>query len=447
MINIQWEVALRAPVQGGCVSRTAGPERRRVSEKGDWYLGIDWGRAAHQFCLVDGDGRVRDERAVAHTAIDIYEALAAMGRHVGVVPSEVAVALETPRGAIVDTLLDLGYRVFAINPKQLDRFRDRFSAAGAKDDRRDARVLADALRTDTRAFRGLRADDPAIVPLRELSRMLDDLQTEQARLANRLREQLYRVHAPWLELSPAANDPWLWTLLRTTPHPDTWGQVSRRRIAAVLRAHRVRRVTPDTVLATLRQPRLAVAAGVSDATALRIATLIPQLQLVHEQQVATERQIEGRLEQLATGEDAAGQPTEHRDAEILLSLPGVGRVVAATMLTEASGPLADRDYPTLRTYSGVAPVTKRSGKRLHVVQMRYACQPRLREALYHWSRTSVQHDVAARASYDRLRARGQSHGRALRSVGDRWLRILIAMLTTRTLYDATRFASRSSVAA
>jgi transposase len=114
-------------------------------------------------------------------------------------------------------------------------------------------------------------------------------------------------------------------------------------------------------------------------------------------------------------------------------------MVAATMLTEATGPLADRDYDTLRAHAGAAPITKRSGKRTLVVQMRYACKRRLRQALYHWSRTSIQHDEAARDYYDALRTRGHRHARALRSVGDRWLRILIAMLMTRTLYDPSRF--------
>jgi transposase len=120
-------------------------------------------------------------------------------------------------------------------------------------------------------------------------------------------------------------------------------------------------------------------------------------------------------------------------------------MVAATMLTEATGPLADRDYGTLRAQAGIAPVTKRSGKRALFVHMRYACKRRLREALYHWSRTSIQHDGAARAYYDALRARGRGHARALRSVGDRWLRILIAMLRTRSLYDASRFDPAAAI--
>ena len=412
-----------------------------------WYLGIDWGGDTHQFCLLDARGQIRGERAVTHTAMAVHEALQWVRAQTGGAPHEIAVGLETPHGVLVDTLLEQGWDVFALNPKQLDRFRDRFSAGGAKDDRRDAHVVADALRTDRRAFRAVRADDPAMIQLRELSRMLDELQIEEGRLANRLREQLYRVDAAWLTLSPAADEPWLWTVLRDSPHPDAWAQLPRRRITPALRGHRIRRLTADDVVAALRQPRLSVAPGVTDAVAIRIAALIPQLVLVHEQRTTAGRQIDRLLEQLAGPEAADGERREHRDVEILRSLPGVGRMVTATMLTEAAGPLADRDYLTLRSYAGAAPVTKRSGKRAFFVHMRYACKRRLRQALYHWSRTSIQCDAAARAYYDALRGRGHSHARALRSVADRWLRILVAMLKTRTLYDPSRFAPAVEITA
>jgi hypothetical protein len=65
----------------------------------------------------------------------------------------------------------------------------------------------------------------------------------------------------------------------------------------------------------------------------------------------------------------------------------------------------------------------------------------LRTALYHGARVSTHHDAAARQSFATLRRRGHSHARALRSVADRWLRILTAMLATGMAYDRTRFAS------
>lgn len=439
--------ALSASTRGMQLTGRPGRKGTRVSQSFAWYLGIDWGQEEHRFCLLDATGQLCGERRVAHTAVAVHEALRWVLERTGAVPEDIAVGLETPRGVLVDTVIEQGFTVFALNPKQLDRFRDRFTAGGAKDDRRDAQAVADGLRTDRRAFRAVRPDDPQVIHLRELSRMIEELHVEEGRLANRLREQLYRVNAPWLTLSPAADEPWLWAVLAETPHPDTWSHLPRRRVAPALRAHRIRRLTVEEILRVLRQPRLSVAAGVADAVATRIASLVPQLVLVHQQRTTAERQIDRLLETLAGADGTDGEPYEHRDVEILRSLPGVGRMVTATMLAEAAGPLADRDYGTLRAYGGAAPVTKRSGKRAYFVHMRYACKGRLRQALYHWARTSIQHDDAARAYYDALRSRGHAHARALRSVADRWLRILVAMLRTRSLYDPSRLRGVASATA
>lgn len=410
-----------------------------MSDTFEWFVGVDWGSAAHHVCLLNAQGQICGTRAVEHTAVAVHEAIQWLGERTGVSPGAMAVGIETSHGVLVDTLIEYGFVVFALNPKQLDRFRDRFTAAGAKDDDRDAHVLADALRTDGRAFRRVKPDGPVTIQLREVSRLREEVLEQEGRLVNRLREQLYRVDAAWLTLSPAADEPWLWTVLADTPDPRLWAQLARRHVRAALHAHRIRRLTVDDVMHALRQPRLPVAEGVTDAVGFRIQTLVRQLLLLRDQRTQSERQIDRLLERLAAGDSTEDEPREHRDVDILQSLPGVGRIVTATMLTEATGPLADRDYGTLRAYSGAAPVTKRSGKRAFFVRMRHACKHRVRTALYHWSRVSLQHDAAARAYYDTLRARGHSHARALRSVADRWLRILVAMLKTGTLYDPSRF--------
>jgi transposase len=128
------------------------------------------------------------------------------------------------------------------------------------------------------------------------------------------------------------------------------------------------------------------------------------------------------------------QAAEHHDVTVLLSMPGAGRVVAATMLAEASQALAQRDYHALRSYTGVAPVTRQSGKRSSTV-MRRSCNQRLRNAVYHWSMGSIQHDERSREQYAALRRKGHSHPRALRGVADRLLAILTAMLKAGTTYD------------
>src|SRR3954447_21961906 len=118
-----------------------------------WFAGVDWGSAKQQACLLDEAGTVVGERAFAHGGAGLAalcDWLVSIAGEAG----RVAVAIEVPHGPVVDALLDRGFAVHAINPKQLERLRDRVSLAGAKDDRRDARVAAGGLRTEIRSCSG-----------------------------------------------------------------------------------------------------------------------------------------------------------------------------------------------------------------------------------------------------------------------------------------------------
>ena len=397
-----------------------------------YRVGIDWASQHHQVCIVNPEGHCTQD-TVPHTSAGLAALATTLAALSPAAPERVAVAIEVPRGPVVETLLEGGFHVFALNPKQLDRFRDRHTVAGAKDDRRDAWVLADSLRTDQPRFRRVHFDDPLIIELRELSRLDDDLREELSRLSNRLREQLQRFCPETLALCPAADEPWFWALLDLVlaGRPKL---LALKAVTAVLKVHRIRRLSAATVHAAVQVPPLRVAPGTIAAACAHIAVLLPRLRLVHDQRQRTVgTRIDRVLAELAT-EAGAG---EHRDVTILRSLPGVGRLVAATVLTEASRPLAERDYQTLRAQAGAAPVTRQSGKKAAVV-MRWACNGRLRNAIYHWARVSVQVDARCRAHYDRLRQRGHEHARALRGVADRSLAVLMALLTNRTLYDPER---------
>ncbi len=395
-----------------------------------FYVGVDWATEEHRVIVLDADRRVLHERTVRQEGVALEAFATWMSDLAGGRVDTVAVALEMPRGAVVETLLARGCHVFAINPKQVDRFRDRYTVAGAKDDRRDARVLADALATDRPAFRRLAPEDPRVIELRELSRLDTDLRDELRRLANRLREQLSRFFPQMLQLCPAADEPWLWALLERAPTPSAARALPRATVRHLLTRYRIRRVSADEVVTLLRTPALPVAPGTVSAAQAHLTVLLPRLRLAHAQRATCGARLDALLEELADHD-------EHRDVSILRSLPGVGRAVAATMLAEASRLLAARDYHGLRAHSGVAPVTKQSGKRVLVV-MRHACNPRLRDAAHYWGQSAVRHEPRSHAHYARLRARGQSHGRALRGVVDRLLRVLMAMLTTQTLYDPAR---------
>lgn len=401
------------------------------------FVGVDWATEAHQVCVLDAHRQVLGERSVEHSGPGIAAFVAWL---VELAPDElgrVAVAIEMPHGALVETLVERGIAVFALNPKQLDRFRDRHTVAGAKDDRRDAFVLADSLRTDRPCFRRVRLDDPRVLELRAVARADEDLREEMNRLTNRLREQLLRFYPQVLSLAPSVDEPWLWALLERAPTPAAAHRLRPRTVEKLLRMHRIRRLTAAEVLAALHATPVTVAPGVVAAATMHIALLLPRLRLVHTQRRRCADELERLLEQLAAAEGADEGRAEHRDVAILRSLPGVGRIVAATVLAEASWPLADRDYHALRAHGGAAPVTHQSGKRRTVI-MRQGCSGRLRNAFYHWARVATQVDPPSRAYYAVLRKRGLTHGRALRTVVDRLLRILVAMLKTGTLYNPDR---------
>jgi transposase len=401
------------------------------------FVGIDWAAEAHQVWVTNDVGERIGERVVPHTGADLVELADWLVRQAGGEAAAVAVALEVPRGPIVDTLLERSCHVFAINPKQLDRFRDRFSVAGAKDDRRDAHVLSSALRTDRAAFRQLEIDDPHVVELREYSRQDRELGEDLRRLANRLREHLLRIWPELLQVVPAADERWLWALLTLAPTPHEASRLRPRRVAQLLREHQIRRLTADELMPIFRMPSVRLAPGVREGVRVRILDLVDQLRLIDRQRRQAERRLAQALEAIIDSE----QIREHQDVAILQSLPAFGTRIAATMLAEAARPLRERDYHALRLLIGTGPVTKRSGKSC-VVLMRYACDHRLRTAVHHWASGCLQHDPLSRAHYTLLRRAGHSHGRALRGVADRMLAVLIAMLKTHTRYDANQRRSR-----
>jgi len=411
-----------------------------------WFVGFDWASEKHRACLLDRQGGVIGERDVAHGGAGLTELCDWLIGSAGAPPGAIAVAIEMPHGPVVEMLMERGFPLFAINPKQLDRFRDRFTVAGAKDDSRDARVLGDSLRTDRHAFRRLAVDDPVIIELREWSRMAEDLQQERTRLANRVREQLWRYYPQALQLTDDLAAAWFLALWHQAPTPAKAAKLRTTTIARVLQAHRIRRLGADEVLQILRQKPLAVAPGATAAATAHIRTVAARIRLVNEQLKTAHRRLDELTAKLApSAESAPGQTSEQRDVAILRSLPGVGRINLATLLAEAWQPLRRRDYHALRALSGVAPVTRRSGKSCIVVR-RLACNKRLEGAVYHWARVAMQHDPASRRRYAELRRRGHSHGRALRTVGDRLLSVACTLLQRQVVFDPGYTTERTTAA-
>ena len=392
------------------------------------FAGIDWSTKVHQVAVVNSGGEVLGEQAFAHSG----DGLAAMAdwilEHESESEGKAAVAIEKPHGPEVDALLERGIAVFALNPKQLDRFRDRFSPAGAKDDRRDALVLADSLATDRKAFREVDTPSPEIIRLRELSRAESDLVAERTSLINKLTAQLRRYYPAFLDAAPDLGRDWALNLWDLAPTPEKARRVRKSSVEAVLRRSRARASRAEAILAALRSKAVPTAPGTVEAVAesarrRRLKDVNAEIKDVRNRS----KEVLDRIKEAEGG----------RAVEILESVPGIGATVLAVILSEGFDSIRRADLHALRCYFGVAPVTKRSGRTI-LVQRRLAANRRLVNAAYHWAMAAIQRDAVSRAKYHALRSRGHGHARALRSVADRLLNVVCKMIETGQTFDPER---------
>ena len=278
-------------------------------------VGIDWGSESHQVCRIDGDEEPK-QRSFPHTGEGLG-ALVAFLVEGEIDAEQIAIAIEVNHGAVVEALLAKGLRVYSINPKLLDRLRDRFSMAGAKDDRRDAFVLASCVETDAQAFRRIEVGNEDNARLQAATRLREDLKSERRANANRLWNELREYRPALLPLCPGADEPWLWVLIEKAPSPSEGAKLTRARIGAVLKQHRIRRLEAEQVRTALHGDVLSLRAVYIESHVARALVLIARLKLAQAQIVAIEKQIKTALAERVKSE----KQTERRD---LSAEPGLG---------------------------------------------------------------------------------------------------------------------------
>jgi len=410
-----------------------------LTHRFQFLVGIDLGRWLHQACVLDANGELVAEKGFAHSREGLSETVTWLLSLVKD-PDHLAVAIEKPHGAVVDTLLARGLAVFAVNPKQVDRFRDRHSLSGAKDDRRDAFVLADALRTDGHRFQRLQLPPPEIIALRQLLTARFQLIKLHVALSSQIQDLLIQCRPHLLSLAPRNRplDSFFAELLElffdSQPRPPAPDE-----IRALIRKHHIRRVKLEDILHVLQQPSLQLASGTLEALSAHLAVLFPQLKLVRRQR----RDVDQYLERWFAEIQRDCPPHQPSDNALLASLPGVGALVLATLLGHAHDAIRLRNRDALRSLGGIAPVTKQSGQRRQVLMRRARSQP-LAYALHHWAAIAVLRDSHFKHHYQRLRRKGHHHARALRGVMDRLLSLAVAMLRDRSFYDPSRFRKRAA---
>ena len=389
---------------------TAGPGHRTA--------GVDWARDDHAVAIVDAYGRVVERLTVAHTAAgirDLVRRLAKRGTN--------EVAIERPDGPVVEALLEDGLTVVVISPNQLKHLRSRYGSAGNKDDRFDAFVLADTLRTDRARLRPLVPDSPPTMALRAACRARKDLVGHRIALANQLRAHLQRAFPGAVGLFADIDSPINLRFLARFDCQERADWLSPKRLAAWLASvGYCGRVAPATLHARLAAaPRGAIGEeGAAQAHVTR--ALLAALTTLVEQIKALAEQID---EQLAL----------HADAHVFTSLPRAGTVRAARLLAEIGDCRARFPTPeSLACLAGVAPSTRQSGKH-HAVGFRWAADKQLRDAICDFAGDSRRANPWAADLYRRAIARGHDHPHAVRILARAWLFVIWHCWQDGTPYD------------
>lgn len=388
------------------------------------YVGIDWATDIHRCALVEESGEVKAEWPAPSDAKGLAALIKRLNDEGG--PSDVLVSLEPGAPLLVDQLLAAGFTVYAINPKQADRFRDRFTPAGAKDDKRDAIALAGAIRTDRDRLKILERDSDLCEEIRLRDRARSRKVTDRTRLANQLRQVLSRFFPAILKLGRDMHDPFFLTLLHAYPDPERAARARSQRLEKLIGAHRLRVLKAKDLRELLGAPRPSQPTYVLEACRDEVRSLVTQIRVLN--QLIDE--CEAKLDELME---------RHPDHEILRSLPGLGNRLIVRVIAE----LGDRrercpDYNTLQAIAGTAPVTKRSGKRVYSVRMRKGCNRTLQSAMFTMARCSLPGSTWATAYYKHQRAHGMRHSKAIRSLSNKWAKILWAVLAYRKPYDEQR---------
>lgn len=383
------------------------------------HAGIDWSWQHHALCIVDDDGRRIEEATVPHTRPGLAKITGLLRRH-GVC----RVGIERGDGPVVEHLIRDGFEVVVISARQVKSLRARYGSAGNKDDRFDAFVLADALRTDAGRWAVVQPDSDKTIALRMLVRARHDLIGHRIAVHNQLLAVLQHNFPGAIGLFSQLDIPISLAFLRRFPSEAKASWLSELRMAHWLKANSYcGRHTPARLIAHLHDAASGRAAGpAAEASELIVLTLVDLLTTLRAQQCDLEVRIKEAL-------------LAHPDGPIFASLPRAGVIRAATLLAEIGDCRARFPDPAaLAAAAGVAPSTRQSGKHLNVAYRR-GCNKQLRHALIDWAQDTPRANAWARDTYDRARARGCRHPHAARILAQGWTRILWRCWHDRVPYN------------
>jgi transposase len=395
------------------------------TENGLLFVGDDWAEDHHDIEVQDQTGRRLAKARLAEGLAGVAQFHELVAHHLGDDEADqVVIGIETDRGPWVIALIAAGYRVFAINPLQVARYRERQSVSGAKSDAADAHTLADMVRTDSHQLRPIAGDSDQAEAVKVVARAHKTLIWERTRQTQRLRNALLDFFPAALQAFEDLSAADTLELLAKAPDPDAAARLTTTQITAALKRARRHHANDkaEVIRAALRTEQLRQTPAVTAAYAATVRAQVAVIGTLNTQIKSMEAQVEAHFGQ-------------HPDVEIYLSQPGMGPIVGARVLAEFGDDKTR--YPDARcrkNYAGTSPITRASGKKKTVLA-RYVHNNRLLDALAQQAFSALTGSPGARAYYDELRRRGIGHRAALRQLANRLVGILHGCLKSGRLYN------------
>jgi transposase len=390
-------------------------------------VGIDWADAEHAVCLAEVGSATVEHFTLLQTPEAIDEWATALRARFGGRP--VALCIEQSKGALLYALMKYDFfLIFPINPKQLARYRDAITPSGAKDDPDDARLLLDFLRLYPDRLRLGKPDDATTRLIGILAEDRRHAVQARTRLTNRLRARLKQYFPQALDLVGELDSRLAGDFLKRWPTLEALQQAKPQTIRKFYFGHNSRnteRIARRLELIAQAKP-LTSDTAVIESAAMQVQLLAGQLLELIEPIAAYDRRI-------------AELVAAHADGPLFRSFPGAGDALAPRLLA-AFGSDRDRHDGAreLQDYSGIAPVTKRSGK-TKLVQRRLGCPKFLRQTFHEFAEHSRKFSAWAKAYYDLQVGRGKKHHAAVRALAFKWIRVLYRCWKTRTPYDEAQY--------
>jgi transposase len=390
-----------------------------------YYLGVDWADRVHQLYGGDENGIKVMEMKVQES----HDGMAELGCWLDQSRAEQVelwAAIEKPHGRIVDFLLDHGVVVYSVNPKVLDRARDRFRMSQSKSDPFDAWVLSDFLRTDHGHLRPLRPSSEQAQELKLLTRDQQRMVRHKTRLLNQLKITLKEYYPRPVEVFGDLESRVALDFLKQYSTPTALSKLSRKQWSRFTEKHpHLGQARSTKLWEELKKPQLMVPDHVVRAKAQLLEVLLDQL----EASLRTIEKYSDQVERFFASTLAA---------RLVEKLPGgkSGTLLPALWAELGDAPARWQSFKHLQAEAGAVPVTKSSGKS-RIVEFRFSCNKQLRYAVYWFAFISINRSEWAKAFYRDQRARGHSHPQALRALGAKWLKIIFVMWRDHKPYDET----------